>query len=164
MDVMAATGLDVWDKTVQTTNIWLDDIMAEIGPDRRVAWHVLSAVLRALRDRMPLELAVHLGAQLPLLVRGAYYDQWHPAGKPERRRELDEFLDGVSDKLGNIRPVNLQDATRAVFRTLSRHVDRGQVTKVMGALPQQVRDVWPLEDTPPANDAAPETRLPGGSW
>ena len=67
---MSATGLDVFDKTLQTTHIWLDELMAEIGPDRQVAWHVLGTVLRAVRDRIPLELAVHLGAQLPLLVRG----------------------------------------------------------------------------------------------
>src|SRR4051812_44635600 len=67
---MSATGLDVFDKTLQTTHIWLDELMQEIGPDRQVAWHVLGAVLRGVRDRIPLDLAAHLGAQLPLLVRG----------------------------------------------------------------------------------------------
>lgn len=66
---MSATGLDVFDRTLQTTNIWLDDIMAGLGPDRHLAWHVLGAVLHALRDRLPLDQAAHLGAQLPLLVR-----------------------------------------------------------------------------------------------
>lgn len=150
---MAASGLEVFDKTLQTTHVWLDEINQEIGPDRQTAWHALSAVLRTLRDRIPLELAAHLGAQLPLLVRGVYYDQWHPAGKPDRTRDLDEFLARVSDKLGGTRPVNVQDATRAVLRVLSRHVDRGQVTKVRDALPQPIHDFWPLEDTPPANDA-----------
>ncbi|MGK6357046.1 DUF2267 domain-containing protein [Sphingomonas sp. DT-207] len=70
---MSATGLDVFDKTIQTTNIWLDEIMAEIGPDRQIAWKVLSTVLHKLRDRLPVEAAAHFGAQLPLLVRGAYY-------------------------------------------------------------------------------------------
>src|SRR5262245_1972713 len=36
---LRATGLDVFDKTLQTTNIWLDEIMAKLGPDRQVAWH-----------------------------------------------------------------------------------------------------------------------------
>ena len=36
---MSATDLEVFDKTLQTTNIWLDEIMAKLGPDRRVAWH-----------------------------------------------------------------------------------------------------------------------------
>ena len=44
---MSATGLDVLDKTLQTTNIWLDEIMAKLGPDRQVAWHELGAVLLA---------------------------------------------------------------------------------------------------------------------
>lgn len=47
---MSATGLDVFDKTLQTTNIWLDEVTAEVGPDRKVAWHALGAVLRALAD------------------------------------------------------------------------------------------------------------------
>ena len=58
---MSATGLDVFDKTLQTTNIWLDEVMADIGPDRKAAWHVLGVVLRALRDRVPGPLAAHLG-------------------------------------------------------------------------------------------------------
>ena len=105
---MSATGLDVFDKTLQTTNTWLKRMMdAEaIGPDRQVAWHVLGAVLRALRDRVPLELAAHLGSQLPLLVRGAYSDQWRPVAAPEKYRTLEDFAERVGEGLANIRPVN----------------------------------------------------------
>src|SRR5215204_2623125 len=85
---MSATGLDVFDKTLQTTNTWLDEIMAKIGPDRQLAWHVLGSVLRTLRDRIPLGLAAHLGAQLPILVRGVYYDQWRPSEQPLKWRSL----------------------------------------------------------------------------
>ncbi len=46
---MSANGLEVFDKTIQTTNIWLNEIMEQIGPDRHVAWKVLSAVLQAAR-------------------------------------------------------------------------------------------------------------------
>ncbi len=116
--------------------------MAEIGPDRQVAWHALGAVLHPLRDRMPLDLAAHFGAQLPLLVRGLYYDQWHPAAQLERLRTLDEFLDRVEEGLQGIRPVNGRDATQAVFRTLSHHVDPGQVAKVIDALPEELKALW----------------------
>src|SRR5437763_36727 len=75
---MSATGLDVFDKTLQTTNIWLDEIAATVGPDRQVAWKVLSVVLHKIRDRLPVELSAHLSAELPLLVRGVYYDQFEP--------------------------------------------------------------------------------------
>jgi uncharacterized protein (DUF2267 family) len=76
---MSKTGLDVFDKTIQTTNIWLDEIMQVLGPDRRLAWKVLSIVLHKLRDRLPVEASAHLSAELPLLVRGVYYDQFQPA-------------------------------------------------------------------------------------
>lgn len=91
---MAATGLEVFDKTLQTTNTWLDEVMETTGPDRHVAWHALTAVLHTLRDRLPVDLSAHLGAQLPLLIRGAYYDQWHPAGQPDRVRSAEDSWTG----------------------------------------------------------------------
>jgi uncharacterized protein (DUF2267 family) len=49
---MATTGLEVFDRTLHTTNLWLDEICAEIGPDKHLMWHVLGAVLRSLRDEL----------------------------------------------------------------------------------------------------------------
>jgi uncharacterized protein (DUF2267 family) len=138
---MSATGLDVFDKTLQTTNIWLDEIIATLGPDRQVAWKVLSVVLHKLRDRMPVELSAHLSAELPVLVRGAYYDQFAPAKQPTDWK-LEQFMREVSQSLSGIRPVNAQDAVRAVFAVLSRHVPRGQIDKVKAALPADLRAFW----------------------
>lgn len=151
---MAATGLDVFDRTLQTTNIWLDQIMAQLGPERRVAWHVLGAVLHPLRDRLPLELAVHLGAQLPLLVRGLYYDQWHAPGHIDKLRRADSFLERVTEGLADTRPINVETAVSTVFALLSRHVPVGQIDKVRQALPVDIRDLWPDGDVP-ASHAQP---------
>jgi uncharacterized protein (DUF2267 family) len=143
---MTTTGLDAFDKTVQVTNTWLNDVMAVHGPDRQVAWHVLNAVLHALRDRLPVGLSAHLGAQLPLLVRGAYYDQYEPEKLPEKSRSLEEFLERVQEELKFIRPIDSKDAVKCVFGVLSHYVDPGQVRKVRAALPEQVRDLWPDPD------------------
>ncbi|ESY72123.1 DUF2267 domain-containing protein [Mesorhizobium sp. M1050] len=140
---MSATGLDVFDKTLQTTNIWLDEIMADLGPDRRIAWHILGAVLRTLRDRLQLGLAAKLGAELPLLVRGAYYDQYRPAAEAEKTGSLEEFSQRISEELKTIRPVDPEDAARSVFRVLARHVDLGQSAKVRDALPKEIQALWP---------------------
>ena len=59
---MSATGLDVFDKTVQTTNAWLKEIMEVTGPDRRRAYRVLAAVLHALRDRLAVDEAAQPAA------------------------------------------------------------------------------------------------------
>ncbi len=140
---MSATGLEVFDKTLHTTNTWLDQIMADLGPDRKIAWHALGAVLHALRDRVPIGLAVHLGAQLPLLVRGLYYDQWRPKEEPARFRSADEFLAYVQEGLKGIRPVNAADAAQAVLRVINDYVDPNEVAKVRNSLPDPIRKLWP---------------------
>jgi uncharacterized protein (DUF2267 family) len=139
---MSATGLDVFDRTLQSTHIWLDEIMEVIGPDRQVAWKVLATVLHKLRDRLTVELAAHLGAQLPLLVRGVYYDQFQPGRQPSDCRNAEEFVAEVAEWLTDIRPVDPSEATRAVFGVLSRHISPGQVTKVKDALPRDIRIMW----------------------
>jgi uncharacterized protein (DUF2267 family) len=141
---MSNTGLEVFDKTVQLTNTWLGEIMERLGPDRQLAWHVLGAVLRTLRDRLPLGLAAHLGAQLPLLVRGTYYDQWEATQQPQKWRSQDEFLAAVADKLRNVRPVSPLEAARSVFMVLNHHIEPGQAGHVRDALPEEVRRIWPL--------------------
>lgn len=138
---MSASGLDVFDKTLQTTNIWLNEIQAELGPDRQVAWKVLSVVLHKLRDRLPVPLAVHLGAELPLLVRGVYYDQFQPSKQPTDWGR-DEFVAEVQRWLSDIRPVNAEQSVRTVFGVLSRHLSAGQIVKVRDALPEDLRQSW----------------------
>jgi uncharacterized protein (DUF2267 family) len=139
---MSANGLDVFDKTLQTTHIWLNEIMAATGADRRTAWHVLGGVLRTLRDRVPIEVAAHLGAELPILVRGLYYDQWRPSEAPERYRSLDEFLERVGENLGPAHRMDPREAAETVLDVLSRHILDGQVRKVRSALPEEIRVVW----------------------
>lgn len=141
---MSATGLDVFDKTLQTTNTWLSEIMEDHGPDRRVAWHILNVVLRALRDRLPLEVSAHLGAELPLLVRGAFYDQFRPSLQPDKAtRSLDDFLAIIAEGMKDSRPVNPAEAAKSVFKVLTRHIDLGQSAKVRNALPKDIRALWP---------------------
>ena len=106
---------------------------------------MLGAVLRTIRDRVPVNLAAHLGAQLPMLVRGAYYDQWRPSEAPQRWRSVEDFAESVSKELSTQRPVDVIEAARAVFRVLDHHVEPNQVEKIRLALPEEVRDLWPLD-------------------
>jgi len=138
---MSATGLDVFDKTLQTTNIWLNEIKERLGPDEQLAWKVLTVVLHRLRNRLPVDLAAHLSAPLPLLIRGVYYDQYEPSKQPSRH-DLEEFVGEVRRWLSDARPVDARDAVRAVFAVLSSHIPRGQIDTVQKALPKDIRDFW----------------------
>jgi uncharacterized protein (DUF2267 family) len=149
---MSANGLEVFDKTLGTTHVWLNEICDDLGPDKQVAWKVLSVVLHKLRDRLTLGLAAHLGAQLPLLVRGVYYDQFEPGKLPTECNNREEFIQEVAEWLTDTRPVDPDQAVRSVFKVLSRHVSEGQIQKVKDALPRSLRQSW---DT--AEERAPET-------
>jgi uncharacterized protein (DUF2267 family) len=107
-----------------------------------VAWHVLSVVLQRIRDRLPLPLAAHLGAQLPMLIRGVYYDQFDPNALPGDRMTREQFIEDVADGLSDTRPVDPLMAIGAVFGVLSRHVSEGQIRKVCDALPRSIRNMW----------------------
>lgn len=134
---------DPFDTTVQKTNAWLGDIMRRMGwDDRQRAWAALRAVLHALRDRLTVEEAVALGAQLPLLVRGAYYEGWHPSGKPERIRKRDEFFDRVGAELRRQDGVDLEELTNVVLDVVGEHISPGESGHLARVLPRQISELW----------------------
>lgn len=145
---MSANGLDVFDRTLHATNGWLKEISEDLGVDRHAAWKVLSVVLHKLRDRLPVDLSAHLGSQLPLLVRGVYFDQYQPARQPSRCSGLDEFVEEVGEWLTDATPVDTERAIRSVFAVLSRHLAPGQVEKVRANLPKSLRAAWSPEPPP----------------
>jgi uncharacterized protein (DUF2267 family) len=51
-------------------------------------------VLHALRDRLTVNEAAQFGAQLPMLVRGIYYEGWDPTRLPVKMNR-EEFLQRV---------------------------------------------------------------------
>jgi uncharacterized protein (DUF2267 family) len=140
---MSATGLEVFDKSIQTTNIWLNEISEEIGPDRKLAWRALGVVLRTLRDRLPADEAAHLGAKLPLIVRGANYDQYRPAVQPAPLKSREEFVDRVAGGLKGERPVDPDAVTRTVLTVVGRHIDAGEAEQLRQSLPKDIRMLWP---------------------
>ena len=150
---MSASGLETFDRSIHATNAWLKGISREIGAaeeigaaDRKLAWRVLGVVLRALRDRLPVDDAAHLAAQLPLLIRGAFCEQYRPAVQPTSMRSRAEFIARVADGLeGGGRPINPERAIKAVFSTVQRHVAEAETAKVRHALPGDIRMLWPTD-------------------
>jgi len=145
---MSANGLETFDRSIHATNLWLKEISREIskeiGADRRMAWRALGVVLRALRDRLTVEDAAHLAAQLPLVVRGAFYEQYRPAVQPDPMRSREEFVARVADGLaGGGKPMDPEKAIKAVFSVIQRHVAEAETAKVRHALPEDIRTLWP---------------------
>lgn len=138
-----ATSVEALDTTLQKTNAWLSSIEGCLpGISRHEAYAALRAVLHALRDRLSPDATAHLGAQLPMLIRGVYYEGWHPAGKPLKIRHMEEFLAHVEQELSpNLAPQS-EEVTRAVFRVIEQYLDPGEIDKVIESLPMPLRELW----------------------
>jgi uncharacterized protein (DUF2267 family) len=140
------TGLPVFDASVQETNVWLKLLMDRLHTDdRHAAYLALRAALHALRDRLGPENAAHLGAQLPLLLRGVYYEGWHMAGTPTRERRVAGFIEHVRDELPRDSVIDPNMAARAALAVLWEKLDPGEVAKIQRILPQGLQDLWPPE-------------------
>ena len=140
---MSSTGLEVFDSTLNKTFLWLNGVMDEMGwEDRHRAYSALRAVLHAVRDRLPPDEAVNLAAQLPMLIRGFYYEGWHPADKPLKYRHKEDFLEAVQNKSPMLDSGELESTISAVFKVLSEQAPGGEVEQVKTALPAEVRELW----------------------
>ncbi|MEX0676083.1 MAG: DUF2267 domain-containing protein [Pirellulales bacterium] len=139
---MTVDTVAVFEHTIEVTHTWLIDLMERLGwHEKHRAYIALRAVLHALRDRISVDDSAHLAAQLPMLIRGFYYEGYHPAGKPLAERKKAEFLAHVAAECSD---ENRNDGrvTQAVFQVLAKHVTPGEVQKIKGVLPAEIRSLW----------------------
>lgn len=141
---MREADLDVFDTTIQKTASWLNELMRLLGwQDQHKAYLALRATLHALRDYLTVEEVAQLGAQLPMLIRGFYYEGWDPTGKPLRERSKAQFLDRIRQEFRSDRSIDPEQVARAVFTVLAKHVSAGEIEDVKDILPDEIRDLWP---------------------
>lgn len=137
-------GASAIDTTYHKTNEWIHQICREMNTDNEnFAYSALRSVLHALRDRMVVDEAAQLGAQLPMLIRGLYYDGWNPSKVPTTERSRQDFLDRIQRELGNYPGAYGERAAQAVFAVLRDRISPGEIQDVMAALPQEIRALWP---------------------
>ncbi len=137
---MNKINVPVLASTIQKTHIWLKEIAESLGSkDQQLAYLALRAVLQALRDRLPIEVAAKFGAQLPLLIRGIYYEGWVPGHTPLKIHHLNDFLVLVASYLGNSQLFpHAELITKNVFKVMSNHLSEGEMEHLKNVLPQPI--------------------------
>ena len=137
---MATTRVDIIDRTVEKTNIWLNELAEELGTDdRRYAYRVMRGFLHTLRDRLTVDEAAQLAAQLPDLVRGIYYEGWDPSKTPQPYRTQAAFLERFEKKALLHGDTEASHAAEAAARVLHEHVSEGELSDVFSLLPREIR-------------------------
>jgi uncharacterized protein (DUF2267 family) len=127
------------ERSVEKTHIWLKELAQELGSDRQYAYRSLRVVLHALRDRLPVDTAAKLAAQLPTLIRGIYYEDWDPSRTPLPIHDVDAFLERVAKDGRMAGETEASLAVTAVARVLRRHVSAGEIEETLAVLPDSLR-------------------------
>jgi uncharacterized protein (DUF2267 family) len=115
--------------------------------DKFRAYRLLRATLHALRDCLTAHEAVQFGAQLPMLIRGLYYDGWHMADVPRPDRSKKAFLDHVEAAFKQDPNSDTEALVRAVLKLLASKISPGEIDDVKHLLRADVRLLWPGEPT-----------------
>ena len=140
---METIEVEIFNKTLLKTRGWLKDLMEELDwEEPHKAYLALRAVLHVLRDRLTVEEAAQLAAQLPMLIRGFYYEGWDPSGKPLKERHQEEFLSHVKSYFKNDEKIEPERVVRAVFKVLSKHISQGEIEDIKQTLPGNLRILW----------------------
>ncbi|WP_079989556.1 DUF2267 domain-containing protein [Candidatus Protochlamydia phocaeensis] len=141
--------VEVFETTVQKTYSWLRDLMEILDwNDEHKAYLALRGTLHALRDRLTVNVSVKLSAQLPMLVRGFYFEGWVPATTPVKVKTAEEFFGLASFHFNSLElgQENSEVIVRAVFLLLSQHISVGEINRLKQALPVSIAELWPSSE------------------
>ena len=137
---MSFTGIDSLDRSIDKTKQWLSDIAASFGTeDRRFAYRVARAWLHTLRDRLPVQVAAHFAAQLPELLRGVFYDGWHPGQVPVKYGRAEYIARFARD--ARVHDSEVPQAASLVTGVVRCHASDGVVDEVLAVLPADICQV-----------------------
>jgi uncharacterized protein (DUF2267 family) len=139
------TNTDVFATTIEKTNRILKEIEEAYGwpPERRQqSYHALTAVMHALRDRLTVEEASDLAAQLPALVRGLYYEGWKPAKVPVKMHR-EEFLDRIRQDFPYALEGGVELLVRRTLAALRHYVTDGEWEDISSGMPKDLAGILP---------------------
>lgn len=123
---------------------WLHFAQQALGiQDEQQAGRIFRAVLHALRDRIPAEEAIHLGAQLPIIWKGIYFQGFKLRQEPIIIRHEEDWLEFIrsKDQAADI-DFPTDDHVRLAFQDimgmLETHLSPGQYLQVIQDLHSEI--------------------------
>jgi uncharacterized protein (DUF2267 family) len=142
---MAETGFASFSTTVDKTNHVLKEIEHAYGwpkERRNQSYDGLRAVLHALRDRLTVEEAAELAAQLPMLIRGIYYEGWSPSHVPVKMKR-EEFFERIRQQFPFEVPGGVERLAQTVLESLRLHITDGEWEDIKSSMPKDLVTALP---------------------
>ena len=141
---MSSQGLEVIDHTVHLTHEWIKELTERLDwLSPRDALRLLRATLHAIRDHLNVDETAQFSAQLPMLIRGMYYEGWVPKNTPIKARHQEAFIESIHKHVGEVQDYRGAEDITTVFKLINNHISIGEVEDVRANLPQDIKALWP---------------------
>jgi uncharacterized protein (DUF2267 family) len=137
------TDIQKLEEALAETEQWIDDFMQRLGwHDRSKVYAALIGTLHALRDSLPRDEAVYVGAQMPPLLRGLYYEGWHPSARVAAKTR-NAFLERIHEAVHRDPGVDAEQVALAAFALLAARLPLSELEDAKAATPKPLRSLWP---------------------
>jgi uncharacterized protein (DUF2267 family) len=138
------SDIPVLASTVQKSKLWIREVMLELQCDNAPgAYHGMRAVLHTLRDRLTVHEAADFASQLPMLLRGLFYEGWQPEKVPVKDRNKEDFISHVAEAFPGDQTVDPERLTRAVLKVVAHHVSDGEMQDIQAIIPKSLGELFP---------------------
>ncbi len=135
-----------FDKQCKEALMWVYDVAERTTCPERADWafSALRSVLHAIRDRTTIEEAFHLSAQLPVLLRGYYFEGYRPSAQ-KIKMNAGQFLIRIRKDMGPSNELSPEEAFSAVLKVLYEHLSVGELEDVKQSMPKNIVKLWESE-------------------
>jgi uncharacterized protein (DUF2267 family) len=132
------------DHAEEVAHDWIDELGDYLDWSNEGRTHLLlRTVMHTIRDFLTVDEAADLAAQLPVLIRGIFYEGWDPSSAPERPRNKEAFMARINAPFQREPLENPEGAVACVVKLLNRHVSNGQMAQVRQSLRKDLRFLFP---------------------
>lgn len=140
---MTAQGLEVIDHSVHLTHEWINELAGRLDwSSKRSALRLLRVTLHRVRDHLLVDEMAQMSAQLPVMIRGFFFEGWVPKDTPIKERRKEDFIAFVAHQMSDTAEYRGRDDIKCVFDLLNARLSRGEVEDIRASLPQDLSDMW----------------------
>lgn len=139
-----------FEKYQQEAHEFLNKLSSDLGhpEEQNRVFIILRSVIHTVRDRITISESFDLMAQLPVILRGIYSEQWKYSEKPPMQyktiEEMKELVKSQQAQFGEDE-FNWSESTEEIISTtlncLRQYFTEGQMNHITGQMPKEVQQL-----------------------
>jgi len=140
MTKMTAQGLDVIDHSVHLAHEWINELAGRLDwSSKRSALRLMRVTLHHIRDHLQVDELAQFSAQLPVFIRGFFFEGWVPKRTPIKERRCADFVAFIDSQMDDSEEYRGLEDIKCVFDLLNARLSRGEIEDIRASLPEDLR-------------------------